>query len=136
MLYVGKTKVTPVIYIQNNGLKYGCRRLKDTETQANTSPKLERLWDAIDMVANAGVDDEIVRNDFDSVYPWSEMKRCNISVVEGKIVVNAYEGEPNYTTDGSNGNVVVEVPKFYQPPRDIGDGYEYWGVGEHKFSGW
>lgn len=47
--------------------------------------------------------------DFDYIYPWSQIKRCNI--VDGKIV--AYEGEEGYIEDGSNGDVMVEIPKFW-----------------------
>ena len=47
--------------------------------------------------------------DFDYIYPWSQMKRCNM--IDGKVV--AYEGEEEYIEDGSNGDVMVEIPKFW-----------------------
>lgn len=47
--------------------------------------------------------------DFDTVYPWAGMKRCN--VLNGEVV--AYEGNTNYKEDGSNGDVMVEIPKFW-----------------------
>ena len=47
--------------------------------------------------------------DFNTVYPWAGMKRCN--VLNGEIV--AYEGDTSYKEDGSNGDVMVEIPKFW-----------------------
>ena len=47
--------------------------------------------------------------DFDNVYPWAGMRRCNIK--DG--VFMCYEGEIGYAEDGSNGDVMVEIPKFY-----------------------
>lgn len=38
---------------------------------------------------------------------------CGYFDTEGSFVVNAYEGEPGYTTDGSNGEVWVEHSLFY-----------------------
>lgn len=66
-----------------------------------------------------------VNNSFDNIYPWSEIKRCNIND-EGIVV--AYEGEPGFTLDGSNGNVMVEIPKFYQRyvKNELENYIEYW----------
>ena len=47
--------------------------------------------------------------DFDNIYPWAGMKRCNIK--DGEIL--CYEGEEGYKEDGSNGDVMVEIPKFW-----------------------
>ena len=47
--------------------------------------------------------------DFDNIYPWAGMKRCNIK--DGEIL--CYEGEEEYKEDGSNGDVMVEIPKFW-----------------------
>ena len=48
--------------------------------------------------------------DFNSFAPWSGMRRCNLAD-DG--TVNAYYGDASYTEDGSNGQVMVEIPKFY-----------------------
>lgn len=46
-----------------------------------------------------------------NVYPmYSGMKRCNLAD-DG--TVNAYYGDAGYVEDGSNGQVMVEIPKFY-----------------------
>lgn len=76
-----------------------------------SSTACERLGDAVGLVANAhhGTVDS-VRNDFDDIYPWSDMRLCNIDD-DGNIL--AYAGEPTFATDGSNGDVMVEIPKFY-----------------------
>ena len=47
--------------------------------------------------------------DFDYIYPWSQIRRCNM--IDGEVV--AYEGEEEYIEDGSNGDVMVEIPKFW-----------------------
>lgn len=73
-----------------------------------------RLEDAAGLTAAVGIDDEVVTNDFDSIYPWSDIRRCNGYYNENAdFVVTAYEGEPEYNTNGSNGNVWVEIPQFW-----------------------
>lgn len=47
--------------------------------------------------------------DFDDL-PMYKRRRCNLAD-DG--TVNAYYGDANYTEDGSNGQVMVEQPKFY-----------------------
>lgn len=47
--------------------------------------------------------------EFDHIYPWSQMKRCNM--IDGEVV--AYEDDEEYIEDGSNGDVMVEIPKFW-----------------------
>ena len=46
---------------------------------------------------------------FNTAYPWAGMKRCN--VLNGEVI--AYEGNDTYKEDGSNGDVMVEIPKFW-----------------------
>ncbi len=112
--------------------RYGARRVKGA-----SSPTLERIWDAVGLTANVGVDSTTVINDFDNIYPWSHVRTCNIEVVDGEIRVKAYEGEPTFTRDGSNGNVAVEFPEFYScPPYMNDDEYEYFGVSEFPIGGW
>lgn len=45
-----------------------------------------------------------------NVAPWSGMRRCNLAD-DG--TVNAYYGDVSYIEDGSNGQVMVEILKFY-----------------------
>ena len=48
--------------------------------------------------------------DFDSILAFGGRRRCNLSDAG---VVNAYFGDAGYIEDGSNGQVMVEQPKFY-----------------------
>ena len=57
----------------------------------------------------AGAVGKTAGTDF-NVAPWSGMKRCNLS---DNGTVNAYYGDNSYIEDGSNGQVMVEIPKFY-----------------------
>lgn len=58
----------------------------------------------------AGAVDKTAGTDFNSFAPWSGMRRCNLAD-DG--TVNAYYGDVSYIEDGSNGQVMVEIPKFY-----------------------
>jgi len=49
-------------------------------------------------------------NDFDGINAFGGRRRCNLAD-DG--IVNAYEGDAGYIEDGSNGQVMVEQPKFY-----------------------
>ena len=111
--------------------RYGCRRLIES-----SDPVCERIWNAVGLNAAVGVDAETVSNDFDNIFPWSHIRTCNIEVINGEIIVKAYEGEAGFARDGSNGEVAVEIPKFYQAPRLPGDGYEYFGVCDLPLGGW
>lgn len=48
--------------------------------------------------------------DFDSVNAYGGRRRCNLSD-DGEVL--AYYGDDNFKADGSNGQVMVEQPKFY-----------------------
>lgn len=48
--------------------------------------------------------------DFDCVNAYGGRRRCNLSD-SGEVL--AYYGDENFKTDGSNGQVMVEQPKFY-----------------------
>lgn len=48
--------------------------------------------------------------DFDSVNAYGGRRRCNLSD-DGEVL--AYYGDENFKADGSNGQVMVEQPKFY-----------------------
>jgi len=70
-------------------------------------------------------------NDFDNVFPWCDIRLCNLSIVNGKKVIT-YQGDPAFKRDGSNGDVMVEIPKFYSMRERIGN-IERWAItGEPK----
>ena len=77
---------------------------------ATGSPTLERIGAAVGLKAEAATGDSTPVNDFDYIYPYSEMRKCTLAD-DG--TVTAYEGEPTYKEDGSIGQVMVEIPKFY-----------------------
>lgn len=87
----------------------------------NPSTVGERLDDAKNLAFNAGVGNKFLssgENHFDNIYPWSEMKLCSIK--DGEVI---YSGDSRFSTDGSSGDVFVEIPKFYSK-RVIGERYE------------
>lgn len=60
-----------------------------------------RTHDAVGMVANAGVGDQIVQNDFDKV-SFFQRPRCLVyHDATGKVRVMAYEGEPGFNLQGA-----------------------------------
>lgn len=102
------------------------KRVKEYGVRWNgtASTMCDRLGDAVGLVANAhrGTTD-YVQNDFDSIYPWSDIKTCNIDA-DGNVL--AYLGEPSFARDGTNGDVMVEIPKFYYKRVKTGIVEEMW----------
>ena len=73
-----------------------------------------RTGGAKDFVFKPGTDSDTGENSFDNVYPWKGMKRCCCTIgSDGEIKVNAYKGQSEYAEDGSNGEIFVEIPRFY-----------------------
>lgn len=103
---------------------------------ANSGATVQRLYNAFGLTANVGTDTETATNDFDNIYPWSGRKRCcGYWDENGSFVVNAYEGEPGYNTDGSNGEVWVETPLFYYKHTYGDDGSEEIVITSHPIGG-
>nr|WP_325300154.1 phage tail protein [uncultured Dysosmobacter sp.] len=95
-----------VTRIEQNKLKiFGVRR----KAQAS-STTWERFGDSVGMVCKAAVGNGTVQNDLMKEYPYSAMKPCNVAEDAS---VNAYMGEAGFQWDGSNGDVMLEVPLFY-----------------------
>lgn len=104
---------------------------------ANSGATVQRLYNAFGLVANVGTDTATATNDFDNIYPWSGRKRaCGYFDDNGNFVVNAYEGEPGYATDGSNGEVWVETPLFYYLHTYNDDGSEEIVISAHPIGGY
>ena len=97
--------------------RYGVRWL-----DGSTAAKGTRLGDAA-RITKAGVQigDTVNENEFDGIYPWCNMRRCNgdWNTETGLFEVKVYEFDTDGTrnaafkTDGSNGNVWVEIPLFW-----------------------
>lgn len=83
-----------------------------------------RCFDALGKTAVIGVGSEDGFSDFDSIYPWSEMRRCNIRVDVNGTSIITFEDEPGFSLDGSNGDVFVRIPKFCVE-KYIDEGFEY-----------
>lgn len=60
---------------------------------------------------------------FDYHSIWGNIRRCNLAD-DG--TVNAYYGDSSFETDGSNGQVMVEIPKFYYKSYNSGTTYRWW----------
>ncbi len=100
-----------------NGTIYGVKRSIDSE-----STKWERIEDAVGLEANATKDGSVVKNDFDSIYPWSDIITYNYDDVTKK--ETAKYGDENFKFDGSNGQVLTRIPEFYYKREQV-DGVEY-----------
>ena len=93
--------------LKNNGDFYGV-------TFAGSVAEGVRTGAAAGMVFEPGTDTTYGKNSFDAVYPWAGMRRCCCTLnADGTVRVNAYKGQPGYAEDGTNGEVLVEVPLFY-----------------------
>lgn len=71
-----------------------------------------RVFDAVGKSAAIGIGSTNGSSDFDNIYPWSEIKRCNIKVNDNGAKIVTFEGETGFALDGSNGDVFVRIPKF------------------------
>lgn len=104
--------------------------------QEDSVPVAERIGDAAVLHFNYWLNGEAAtpyENDFDRIYPWSAMRRCAVSYVEGKRRV-LYEGEEGYRTDGTAGEVMVEIPKHYVS-RQVANGREEIRIAPEKKEG-
>lgn len=113
----GVTEITNLSELENY-IYYGVRRRVDQ----NSSSVWERIGSSIGKVANATKDGSSVQNDFDSIYPWSDIITCNLDPSTNEI--KAFIGDPTFSFDGSNGEVMTRIPEFYWK-RYVKDGYEY-----------
>ena len=113
----------------DNRKKYTIKR----QYANNTSSEWERMDDAVGLVANATHDGTSVTNDFDNIYPWSEIKK-HIYNFDTKQVVAEY-GDVNYIEDGSLGSVLSRIPEFYWK-RWRDDTYEYISISEYPIEGY
>ena len=116
-------------------LVYGVKRNTNS-----TSTAWERVVNSIGLEANAvlpasstTVADTGVVNDFDNIYPWSEIKSYNYSANTRKIT--AWYGEANFKFDGSNGEVLTYIPGFYYK-REVVDGVEYQYISKYEQEGY
>lgn len=93
-----------VTAIESDALRpYGARRKVGA-----SSTTWERVGAAVGLTAKAAVGNGTVQNDFmSSVYPYNVVKPCNVAE---DMSVNAYLGDADFQWDGTNGDVMLEVP--------------------------
>lgn len=84
----------------------------------------ERCFDAVGKNATIGIGSNDGASDFDGIFPWSEIKRCNIKTNANGAKIVTFEGEDGFSLNGDNGDVFVRIPRF-SVKKYIKDGYEY-----------
>ena len=100
--------------VTETNLIYGIKR--DTNS---TSTGWERIEASIGLEANAVLPESgatttantDVKNDFDKIYPWSNIRSYNYDASKKK--VTAWYGDSNFKFDGSNGEVLTFIPGFW-----------------------
>ena len=105
-----------------DSVRYGVRRkLYNDDGSLNNIGTCERIWNDFTDVLN--------------IYPYNEMKQCKIRYSDGLPIIEGYEDDDNF--NNIDGDVFVEIPKFYSPKRLLhDDGYEYFGISKTKWPGW
>ena len=122
--------------VTETNLIYGIKR--DTNS---TSTEWERIEASIGLEANAvlpesgntTVANTDVKNDFDNIYPWSNIRSYNYDASKKK--VTAWYGDSNFKFDGSNGEVLTFIPGFWYK-REVVDGIEYQYISKYEQSGY
>ena len=98
---------------------------------------LTRIWDSVGMTAQVGTDGDNsnVINNFDNAAPFMRRKcvgKWQLRNGHATFVVHAYEGDEDYTEDGTMGDyVAVECPRCYYYMKD-----GILGVSAHQYEGW
>ncbi|HQD54813.1 MAG TPA: Ig-like domain-containing protein, partial [Peptococcaceae bacterium] len=78
------------------------------------------------MTRLAGAEGREAGAGFDNIYPWSEMKLCTVAD-NGQITSYLDKANPeNFIRDGSNGQVMVQIPKFYYKHTYTDGVHEFW----------
>lgn len=73
------------------------------------------------------------RNDFDQAYPFCALRLCNLRYENGERKI-IYENQPGFSRTGDNGNVMVEIPRFYSKREKQGS-RETWLISGAKHPG-
>ena len=84
-------------------------------------------------------------NDFDNLYPWSHRKLCNVDLAAYKRIyeaggdienaIVAWEGDPDFAYDGTNGAVMVYTPGFWMHGEETNDGIVI-AIADGEMEGW
>ena len=122
--------------VTETNLIYGIKRNTNS-----ISTEWERIEASIGLEANAvlpesgstTVANTEVKNDFDKIYPWSNIRSYNYDASKKK--VTAWYGDSNFAFDGSNGEVLTFIPGFWYK-REVVDGIEYQYISKYEQSGY
>lgn len=92
-----------------------------------------RIGASVGLEANAQIGNNTVKNDFDHIYPWSDIISYNYDTDQKQII--AYYGEENFTfTPTGNVEVFTYIPEFYYK-RYQDEEYEYIYISKYEKSG-
>lgn len=78
----------------------------------------------ISLNENTSLVEHLGNYNIEEMYPFNSIKLCNIQKTPWGATKVTYSNEPGFTRDGSNGDVMVEIPKHYFK-RYVENGYEY-----------
>ncbi|HKL80640.1 MAG TPA: hypothetical protein VJ888_09440 [Mobilitalea sp.] len=93
----------------------------------DSNPVCERIGDASGLKFNYVEGESAAtpyENDFDRIYPWSDIKVCAVRIKKDGRRKVTYSESKDYVTDGSIGNIMVEIPRFYCK-REVIEDFEY-----------
>ena len=114
-----------------------------------TNAKGTRLFDAANITTDVSAfcyrgSVAIISNPFDSLYPFSEFKQCNVnlttygSLVAGQDIrdaIVAWYGDPDFKDDGTNGFVGAYRPEYWYTAYED-DGCYIFAVSTTELPGW
>ena len=109
---------------------YGIKRLRSSIDTA-----WERTDDNVGKIANATKDGTEVQNDFDNLYPWSDIISFDFDSNSQSII--AYYGDDNFTFSPSdtNINVFTKIPQFWYKRWIDEDDYEHIQIADYAAEG-
>lgn len=109
---------------------YGVKRLRSSTVTA-----WERTDEGTGLTANATHDGTEVQNDFDNLYPWSDIISFNYDSAQQ--LATAYYGDDNFTFSPSdtNVNVFTKIPQFWYKRWIDEDDYEYIQIADYAAEG-
>lgn len=98
-----------------------------------SSPTLTRLLDAVGLSASKSIGSTDGSSGFSSMPIYKDIKLCNLA---DNGTVNAYYGDAGFKRDGSNGQVMVEIPAvYYKAEKDTGNTKHRFWITDKPYSG-
>ena len=98
---------------------------------SSSSTEWTRIAAAEDLIANATKDGTEVANDFDNIYPWSDIISVDINA-DGSI--NSRYGDPDFSFTAPQGYIMTYVPELWYK-REQKDGYEFIYIADAECEG-